>query len=602
MASPDPHTLTAPTRRPAGPSLPPPSTRAKRKKKKGNWRKSLFRVHGWIGLNLGLFLFVVCFSGSVATLSHEIDWLLDARHRAPAQDAPYDWTAMHETLAEIFPDGVNLGVYVPGADYVASNTQAAAVAYVELPNGPMRKVYLDPYTGALRGHTSFFNAQRFFRSFHRRFFDGNRGILLVTLWGFVLLAATLSGFAFYKGWLRQLVTLRWKKGPRLRWSDLHKTIGIWGLLFALLIALTGVFYFVEVMYQGADAYDALLPPPLPNVEEASLADVGPQPALLPAGAYVRAAEAAYLALDVRSVRMPNAPGEAVYVDGQAGNPLTRDRADKVHLHPLTGEVLGLQRTSDLGAVPFITDAVDPLHFGYFGGLWMKVLWCVLGLMLSFSILSGTYLWVVRSATSGGGRGSGWLRGAAVSTALTLAYFLMATFATINGIKEYRSAGAEPIAVARLALGPYDVRVDGAALSDSERETTYAVRFLGEGLPNYQVARLIAAGDTTKLSGPSWRPTGVVRYNAATSVQLEVVARDGTTHAAAFTPPRERVAAPSAPAWPDTAPGVWWVVVAFVVLTSGIVAAWLVCLARAFRTARKETPRPAGAPVGNALRS
>ena len=331
----------------------------------GNWRKTLFRLHGWLGLNLGLLLFVICFSGTVAVFSHEIDGLLDDRHRVEAQDAPVDWTAMHEAVAEAFPDGQNLGIYVPGSAYAPPGPNGAAAAYVAFPNGQTRKVYLDPYTGTLQGSTSFFNTQRFFRSFHRRFFDGNRGIVLVTLMALPLLFSALTGFLFYKGWLKQLFTLRRDNGQRLLWSDLHKGAGIWGLLFTLLIALTGIFYLVEIGFQAVDNYEALLPEPLPQVEEASLTNLGPQPELLPAGDYVAAAKAAHPELTVHSVRMPHAPGEAVYVDGQAGNPITRDRANKVHLHPFTGAVLGIQRSSDFGPTAFITDAVDPLHFGYF---------------------------------------------------------------------------------------------------------------------------------------------------------------------------------------------------------------------------------------------
>ncbi len=60
----------------------------------------------------------------------------------------------------------------------------------------------------------------------------------MTLWGFVLLAASLSGFLFYKGWLKQLFTIRRGRGRRLLWSDVHKSAGIWSFAFALLIALT----------------------------------------------------------------------------------------------------------------------------------------------------------------------------------------------------------------------------------------------------------------------------------------------------------------------------------------------------------------------------
>lgn len=537
-------------------------------------------MHGWMGLNLGLLLFVICFSGSVATLSHEIDWLVDARHRVPAQDAPYDWTALHATIAEAFPDGRNLGVHAPLAPGFA------ALAYVALPGGQTRKVYLDPYTGELRGHTSFFNAQRFFRSFHRQFFDGRRGIAVVGAWGFVLLFSALTGFLFYKGWLKQLVTLRWKKGPRLRWSDLHKTTGIWALLFALLIAFTGVFYFVEVCFQAADSYDALLPPPLPQVDEATLGAFGPQPALLPVGAYVRAAEAAYPELDVRSVRIPHAPGQAVYVDGQAGNVLTRDRADRVHLHPLTAEVLGIQKTGDLGVVPFITDAVDPLHFGTFGGLWTKVLWCVLGLLLSFSILAGTYLWVVRSETARAGRGSRWMRGAPVAVALTLVYF---GFAAVWAVAEVRGYGAAspPSTVAQLAAGPYEVRVDCHVPCNLAEGAVLAVRFLGAGLPNYAAATLApATGPATELSGPSWMPSGRVPIRPGEPLTLRITMRDGTVHEAAFSTPVAPVTAitPQTAAWPDTAPGVWAVVIGFVVLTTGFILGWLYLIARAYRRA------------------
>lgn len=142
---------------------------ARRGAKRRNWRKATFRIHGWIGLNLSPLLFVICFSGSIATLSNEIDWLLDTRHRVPAREAPYDWTAMHEAVARLFPDGQNLGLRVAAASGVRpAGSRVAAAAYVALPNGQTRKVYLDPYSGALRGHTSFFNTQRFFRTFHRR--------------------------------------------------------------------------------------------------------------------------------------------------------------------------------------------------------------------------------------------------------------------------------------------------------------------------------------------------------------------------------------------------------------------------------------------------
>ena len=209
-----------------------------------NWRKLVFELHGWIGLNLGLMLFVVCLSGTFATLSDEIDALIDPARSVDARPrdiSEYNWTAMMSNLETSFPDGIVQTIYAPGASGRPTDRgMTAALAFVAVPRGETRKVSVDPYTGEVLGHTGFFNVERFFRSFHRRLFDGGRGILIVTLTSFFLLASAITGFTFYGGWLRQLRTLKLFGTRRRRWSDLHKVAGIWGLPFTLIIAVTGV--------------------------------------------------------------------------------------------------------------------------------------------------------------------------------------------------------------------------------------------------------------------------------------------------------------------------------------------------------------------------
>lgn len=563
-----------------------------------NWRKQAFRLHGWLGLNVGMLLFVVCLSGTFATISDEIDVLVDGRHRItapPTDGAAYDWTAMMRSLEEAFPDGVVQGVYAPGASgRPMSGVPSAALAFVLLPSGETRKAYLDPFSGELRGDTGFFNVERFFRTFHRRLFDGERGILLVTLTGFALLASVLTGFGFYRGWLKQMRMLQLKGTRRRRWSDLHKVAGIWGLPFALLIAVTGIYYFVEVAYQRAGSYDTLLPPPMAQVDPSTLGGFGPQPELLTAGGYVERARRAYPQLDVRSYRPAQGPGQAVYVDGQAGNPLTRDRSDQVHLHPFTGEVLDVQRTADLGVVPFLTDAVDPLHFGYFGGLGTQLLWFVLGLLLSFSILSGMYVWVVRSVTARKGP-SPLLRGAPVAVAITMGYLVVVGFQTAEGIRGYAPSNVAPVTIGAVDVGPYEVRVDCETPCAAPGTVTLAARFLGSGLPNYATAEVVTTdGSVSRLAGPSWRPRARVSLAAGEALTVRVVTRDGMAQEDAFVPSVPAVSASTLPTWPDAAPGVWWVVVGFSTLLVGSILGWLALVWRVVRARRATSPVAGGA--------
>ncbi|MNN64307.1 hypothetical protein D3C81_1797440 [compost metagenome] len=38
----------------------------------------------------------------------------------------------------------------------------------------------------------------------------------------------------------------------------------------------------------------------------------------------------------------------------------------------------------------------PLHTGDFGGIWIKLIWCFFGLLLSMMVLSGLLIWSKRT--------------------------------------------------------------------------------------------------------------------------------------------------------------------------------------------------------------
>ncbi|MDF5938912.1 PepSY domain-containing protein [Pseudomonas aeruginosa] len=46
---------------------------------------------------------------------------------------------------------------------------------------------------------------------------------------------------------------------------------------------------------------------------------------------------------------------------------------------------------------FVTESMRPLHTGDFGGIWVKLIWFVFGLLLSMMVLSGLPIWSKRTA-------------------------------------------------------------------------------------------------------------------------------------------------------------------------------------------------------------
>ena len=583
-------------------------------------------MHGWLGLNLGLLLFVICFSGTFAVFSSDVDWLINRDMRNQASEEPVQWQKMYESIAEAYPEGNNVGMYKE--TYAGHGDHFASVAYVSLPNGQVRKVYMNPHTGKIQGDTSFYNTQRFFRSLHRRFFDGNLGIFLVTIFSIPFFLSVLSGFLFYKGWLKNLFKLRLKQGVKRLWSDLHKLLGIWSLVFALIIALTGIFYFAELMILASENEEVILPERPPPITETDQARFGANPRLPCINSYIQNAEEAFPGMEIQTLRVPDEPDEYVYVDGTTGNPITRNRANRVYLHPFTAEVVHVQKASDLNAIEFITDIADPFHFGYFGGFLTKILWFLFGLAISFSILSGTYLWYIKSAGKlarrsakmskseyGEEQSRGLVkklsdkvasipltRGATISTLIILAYLVHIVFATIDSIRSYGPAPvAESIAVDTLSVGSWQAGVYVLASPQTPGQPKLQARFHTEGIPNFKSAEFLAASDTGPLGNAyplnrdSKRPP---QYFKTKSIQsypeaLSITITDfdghrfkGEIDKQQLLQAKHRWKTLDLPAYersyPQTTPLVWIYIGLFVLLTVATIIAWLRFLIRMIR--------------------
>jgi len=354
------------------------------------FNKALFRIHGWTGLTLGLLLFIVCFSGAIATVSHEIDWLLNPAMRAdphPSRMAP-SWERWRQAVSAEHPKAHILSLREPEREGWAVN---AMVAY-----GPLdyRHVYVHPGTAEVQGTFSQFNVTRFFRSFHKQFYiyPGTlpHGIFVVGPLAFVLLLSVVSGIGFYKiRWGDLLLRRRWSLRAFL--SSLHRATGVWMFVFSLVFALTGLWYLVERIVQTAGL-------PIPGVE-ALVTDqtvtYQTDAERLDLDTAVEQARQAFPELNVQAMFFPPRDGAAITLYGEAEAWLVRPTANYVLLDPYTGDVLGRQNAADLLLTARLIQTVDPLHFGTFGGWPTKLLWFAAGLLISASILGGAYLWYLR---------------------------------------------------------------------------------------------------------------------------------------------------------------------------------------------------------------
>jgi len=357
-----------------------------------------FRVHSFTGVITGLMLFVICFSGTWAVVSHEIDWLANPELRVEPRENLATWGELVQVVEREYP-GANV-LWIRAPLYSVST----ATAVVDFAGLRMAKLHLDPYTAEVTGQSSFVDFQRFMRNFHMNLFGlGGFGLYLVSLFSVTLLVSLVAALLFYRRWWTRFFRFRSGNG-RVLLSESHKTAGLWSLWFLALMAVTGIWYLAEAtrldFVDGKFSHAGI---------GASAVHEVPEPAALtgsdrlPLDTLIERIEQARPDLDIEMVG-PNIshPG-ALYVEGNGGHVLVRSRTNFVHVDAGDGRILYSQNASDLPIYWRWSETADPLHFGDFGGLWSKAIWFVFGLVLCGLIFTGTWLHASRLAASSGGQ-------------------------------------------------------------------------------------------------------------------------------------------------------------------------------------------------------
>ena len=347
--------------------------------------KLLYQIHGWLGLNFGLVLFIICLSGSFAVVSHEIDWLCNPAIRVSPEGERLPWSALLNSAEQYAGRSKVRMCFTPQSDFFA------AEFWTRDERGNTRRIYVNPYNGTVTGEAAWMNAQRFFRDFHRRFYImAWWGIWVVAIFSLPLLLSSITGLLFYKRWWKQLFVLRLRSGRRAFFSDLHRQAGIWTLLFTFVIGVTGFWYFVEIPISW-------LPKKLDSSTVSTPADyIDRSKDPLSIDHLVGIAEETIPGLQVRKIAFPTNPSQPIKLSGQATAWLVRERTNWVEVDSHSGDLIDSVRAEDLDLLERWSHTADPLHFGNFCVLTSKLIWFTFGLFLSALIPTGTYLWVRRN--------------------------------------------------------------------------------------------------------------------------------------------------------------------------------------------------------------
>lgn len=368
-------------------------------KKSGSSARIWFLVHSWLALPIWAFLFFVCLTGTIATVSQEILWLANPAVRANAPSADAVPLGYDEALAAV--ERQRPGVH-PDLIIRSVKSQYALAVEVAKPDGATVRLFVNPYTGAIQGEQGDFDFQQFVRALHGWLltpFTAKTAIgwYLVSALSIPLLGSLITGIVVYKKFWRAYLSprLRVSKGPRIFWGDLHRLVAIWSIPFIAIISVTALWFLIQaILNDNAISISTAGAPPIVAREHAPTLKPGESPPKVSVDRAVAAAKERFPDMEPAFIQMPSNAFGHLTVWGRGAYPLIFEQAA---VNPYTYAVEWTRRVSDRSALELVTESMRPLHVGDFVGLSLKLVYFAFGVLLTLMSLSGVMVWLKRTA-------------------------------------------------------------------------------------------------------------------------------------------------------------------------------------------------------------
>ncbi|KPA97193.1 MULTISPECIES: PepSY-associated TM helix domain-containing protein [Pseudomonas] len=350
-------------------------------------------IHTWTSLICTLFLLMLALTGLPLVFHHEIDHLLgnEPELRQMPADTPRLNLEQLVQAAQAHRAGEALQ-YLAWDDDDPNGVIAIMAATAGTEPNSSHSFLLDARTGeALETPAANGGLTLFLLRLHVDMFAGLPGKLLLAFMGVLFVLALVSGTVLYLPFMRRLkfASVRQDKSTRLRWLDLHNLIGIVTLTWCLVVGITGVISACADLIIDAWRNESLaaMVEPYRNAPPLTLR--------APASELLKIAEQAAPGMQPDFIAFPGTRFSsehhyAVFMKGASH--LTSHL-----LTPVLIDASNLQVTA-VAERPWYMDAMgmsQPLHFGDYGGLPMKILWALLDVLTIIVLGSGLYLWWVR---------------------------------------------------------------------------------------------------------------------------------------------------------------------------------------------------------------
>ena len=263
-----------------------------------------------------------------------------------------------------------------------------ALVYDLRKGNEIKKVFVHPITGDLIHIDNQVHKQlhRQLLTLHYSLFANTAGKLIVFAVGILFLFTLISGFYIYRKALVRVLSFRVRiigKTKRSFYSSLHRVVGVWSLLFNLLIVITGLFISWNIVTAA--------------LKQVPARDTSSQTVVLSVDHIKSSVLKQHPDFNIHLIRVAAGSGTVQLSGNFNDDPFYYGKYYSRFY--VDGQTSSIQKKEWLrNQTPFKKwqSITGPLHFGNYGGLPVKILYCFFGLMPGILSITGFLLWRKRS--------------------------------------------------------------------------------------------------------------------------------------------------------------------------------------------------------------
>lgn len=360
--------------------------------------QAMLAGHSALGIAFAALIYIVCFSGTVLVFMNDLQrWEQPDAPVVGATSPEIISAALAAAYAQARTEGAVDDVFVMGPGVLSPRL---AIHYSDHAGGEGE--WLADAQGRLAARIEA-PWSEFIGELHTSLhLPRTWGLMLVGLTGVALLSSLISGVLSHPRVFKDAFALRRGGSRRLQEADLHNRLGVWGLPFHVVVSLSGALLGLSTLIIGVLALAAYEG----NSEKAFAAVLGPMhgtdttPAPVPdLAAMIRTVQSTAPAAEFVTARIQaiGTAGQVVHLGMKSPGYLPMAN---MYYFDGTGKLTGDGGLEQGTIGQQILGALQPLHFGWFGGVPIRLAYGILGLALTVIAYNGVTIWLVRRRDKG----------------------------------------------------------------------------------------------------------------------------------------------------------------------------------------------------------